>query len=105
MSDILIDEEPGNAEQGRYVARVAGIDAQAELTFKRLGPDLISADHTEAPETLRGTGAAGALVDRLVSDARQRGVKIVPQCPYVRSRFEKNPDWSDVMASDSAGAS
>lgn len=96
MPDITITEE-GDASHGRYVARVAGIDAEAELTFSRRGPDLVSADHTGAPESLRGTGAAAALVDRLVDDARKKGFKVIPHCSYVRARYEKHPEWSDVF--------
>ena len=102
MSDITIHEE-GDASQGRYVARVAGIDAEAELTFSSAGPGLVNADHAGAPASLRGTGAAAALVDRLVDDARQKGFRIVPLCSYVRNRLEKHPEWSDVFAVDLDG--
>lgn len=98
MSNITITEQGGDAERGRYVARVDGIEGEAELTFAKLRPDLVCADHTEAPESLRGTGAAAALVDRLVADARQQGFKIIPRCSYVRARYDKHPDWSDVFA-------
>lgn len=96
MSDVTISKEDGE-RHGRYVARVAGIEAEAELTFTHRGPGLISADHTGAPEALRGTGAASALVDHLIADARASGFRIIPLCPYVRSRYEKHPDWQDVM--------
>lgn len=96
MADITITKEDG-ARHGRYVARVAGIDAEAELTFTHRGAGLISADHTGAPEALRGTGAAAALVDYLIADARENGFRIIPLCPYVRARYEKHPDWHDVM--------
>lgn len=96
MSEITIIREDGE-RHGRYVARVAGIDAEAELTYTHRGPGLISADHTGAPEALRGTGAAAALVDYLIADARASGFRIIPLCPYVRARYEKHPDWRDVM--------
>jgi len=96
MADISIDKED-DGRHGRYVARVAGIDAEAELTFTHRGPGRISADHTGAPEALRGTGAAAALVDRLIADARAEALRIIPLCPYVRARYAKNPDWQDVM--------
>jgi len=96
MPDITITKEDG-PRHGRYVARVAGIDAEAELTFTHRGPGQISADHTGAPEALRGTGAAAALVDYLIADARGSGFRIIPLCPYVRARYEKHPDWQDVM--------
>lgn len=97
MTEIAITREDSDERHGRYVARIEGIDAEAELTFTRRGPDLISADHTGAPEELRGTGAAGALVDRLVGDARAQDFRIIPLCPYVRARYEKHPEWADVF--------
>ncbi|WP_164156822.1 GNAT family N-acetyltransferase [Sandarakinorhabdus rubra] len=96
MSDILITKEDG-PRHGRYVARIAGIAAEAELVFTHRGPGLISADHTGAPDTMRGTGAARALVDALIADARDAPFHIIPLCPYVRAQYERNPDWQDVM--------
>ena len=77
MTAITVTRETQDERHGRYVARVAGIDAEAELTFTRRGPDLLSADHAGAPEELRGTGAAMALVERLLADARAEGFKII----------------------------
>jgi uncharacterized protein len=96
MAEIAIEMED-DGRQGRYVARVAGIDAEAELTFTHRGPGLVSADHTGAPEQLRGTGVAAALVERLIADARARGFRIVPLCAYVRARYVTHPEWRDVM--------
>lgn len=98
MPDLTIIKEETDARHGRYVARMAGIDAEAELTFTRRGPDRISADHTGAPEALRGTGAAGALVEAMVADARKAGFRIVPLCSYVAARYARNPDWADAFA-------
>ena len=97
MTDISITKAD-DGRHGRYAARIAGVDGEAELTFTHRGPGLVSADHTEAPASMRGTGVAGALVDRLIADARQDGFKIIPLCPYVRARYEKHPEWGDVMS-------
>lgn len=96
MIDVTITRED-DGRHGRYVARAAGIDGEAELTFTHRGPGLVSADHTGAPESMRGTGAAAALVDFLIADARNGGFRIIPLCSYVRARYEKHPDWQDVM--------
>ena len=95
-SEITVTLEDGE-RHGRYVGKVAGIDAEGEITFTRRGPSLISADHTGAPDELRGTGLAAAMVDYLVADARARGFKVIPICPYVRARYEKHPKWRDVF--------
>ena len=94
---IAISLENRDELHGRYIARVDGIDGEAELTFTWRGEHLVSADHTFAPESLRGTGAAMALVERLVADARADGFKIIPLCPYIRAKYEAHPNWRDVM--------
>lgn len=96
MADIRIAIED-DGRHGRYIAQIDGIASEAELTFTHRGPDLISADHTGAPDAMRGTGAARALVDYLIADARARGFRIIPLCPYVRAQYEKHPEWQDVM--------
>jgi uncharacterized protein len=87
---------------GRYIARIDGVDGEAELHFTVRGPTLISADHTEAPASMRGTGAAMALVEHMIGDARANGFKIIPICPYVLAQYKKHPEWSDVMTSASS---
>lgn len=97
MAEITVTKEDTGPRSGRYVARVQGIQAEAELTFTRRGEGRISADHTGAPDELRGTGAAGALVRFMVEDARAEGFRIIPLCPYVQAQYARNPDWADVF--------
>lgn len=77
MPDIVVTKE-ARPHGGRYVAKVAGVAAEAELTFTQRAPDLINADHTGAPDSLKGTGAAKALIDFMIADARRNGFKIMP---------------------------
>jgi predicted GNAT family acetyltransferase len=96
MSAIHIDREE-TPIKARYAGTVEGHEGEAELTYSRARDDLVIADHTFAPDSLRGTGVAGALVERLIADARAEGFKIIPLCPYVKSQFEKHPEWADVL--------
>jgi predicted GNAT family acetyltransferase len=96
MADIRIEREL-TPTKGRYVGRIAGVDGEAELTFSRTSPTLIIADHTFAPDSMRGMGAASALVQRLIADARAEGFKIIPLCPYVKAQYQRHPEWADVM--------
>lgn len=93
VSEIRIDRETT-----RYVGRIDGIEGEAELLFTRRSQELVTADHAEAPMTMRGTGAALALVTRMVDDARTEGFKIVPRCSYVSFQFGNHPEWHDVLA-------
>jgi predicted GNAT family acetyltransferase len=83
--------------RGRYVARLDGIDAEAELTFSRASEKLIIADHTGVPDAFRGQGVGRALVMRMVEDARAQGFKIFALCPYVNAERKKHPEWADVF--------
>jgi predicted GNAT family acetyltransferase len=96
MSKPRITREDGPAK-GRYVARVDGVDAEAELTYSRAGPKLIIADHTSAPDVFRGQGIGRLLATRMVEDARKEGVKIFVLCPFVNAERKKHPDWADVF--------
>ena len=104
MNDAIHIEREETGSAGRYVARIDGRDGEAQLIFTRLGPNLISANHTEAPESLRGTGAAHALVERMTADARGSGFRIVPVCPYVLAWSKKHREWSDVFAESTSEA-
>ena len=83
--------------KGRYVATVDGVDAEAELTYTRAGPNLIIADHTGVPDALRGRALGRILAARMVEDARAEGVKIFVLCPFVNAERKKHPDWADVF--------
>jgi predicted GNAT family acetyltransferase len=96
MSDPTITRED-TPSKGRYVARVEGIDAEAELTYSRASPTLIIADHTEVPDAFRGQGMGRRLVSRMVEDARKEGFKIFALCPFVNAERKKHADWADVF--------
>jgi uncharacterized protein len=96
MPDIKIERQDSGTH-GRYVGRILGIDGEAEITFTRRGPNLISADHTGAPDSMKGSGVALALVEFMIADARKGGFKIIPICRYVRAQYRKHPEWQDVM--------
>lgn len=73
-------------------------NAVAEMTFSKAGDSLLIVDHTFVDESLRGQGAGAKLLGRVVQVARERGVNIVPLCPYAKARFDKDPSIRDVLA-------
>lgn len=83
--------------KGRFVARVDGVEGEGELTISTVSDVLVIADHTHVPDALRGMRAASALVEALIADARGKGYRIVPLCPFVRAQSLKHPEWSDVI--------
>ncbi len=97
MSQAITITHSESESRGRYEARVEGKNGSGRLTYSRISSSKIIADHTGVDDSLRGTGVARALVERLVADARSAGIRIVPQCSYVLAQYRRNPDWSDVM--------
>jgi predicted GNAT family acetyltransferase len=84
--------------KGRYGAANAGVASEAELTISKVSPSLIIADHTFVPDELRGRGLAQALAARLIADAREKGQRIVPLCPFVRAYAQKHrEELADVI--------
>ncbi len=97
MSDAaftITEERTGS--KGRYVARAEG-KPDAELTYSVASDTLIIVDHTGVPDEWRGMGVGKALVERVVTDSRERGVKIVPLCPFANAMIQKHPEWQDVL--------
>jgi len=92
---LQIEHEIG-PHGGRYWAAVKG--GEAELTYTGRGGDIIVIDHTFVPPLSRGGSIAQQLVERAVADARKRGAKIVPQCPYVDKLLSRRPDLNAVRA-------
>ena len=97
MNNLITITRSEDGSKGRYQARVEGHDGVGELTFSRMSPTKIIADHTSVDESLRGLGVARALVERLVADARAEDFRIMPLCPFVKAQYQRHPEWSDVM--------
>lgn len=100
MSDLIFTKEDGE-RRGRYVARLPGVDAEAEITFRHHGARAISADHTGVPDAMAGHGVAKALLNYMLEDARASGLRIIPLCPFVRGQLAKHPEWADLFTSGS----
>ncbi|WP_421896914.1 GNAT family N-acetyltransferase [Marinoscillum sp.] len=69
----------------------------AEMTYSWAGNDRIIIDHTEVSDKLRGMGVGLRLVEQAVTFAREKGISIIPLCPFARSVFNKKSDWKDVL--------
>lgn len=97
MSNDITITLSDDGQHGRYEARVDGKTGSGELTFARVAPNRVVANHTGVDDSLRGTGVGQALVEKLVSDARNDGFTIVPTCSFIRALHRRNPEWSDVI--------
>jgi predicted GNAT family acetyltransferase len=83
-----------HTEALRFEWQEAGHVAFADY-FQRDGVWVLP--HVEAPPTLRGTGAAGRLMEAVVAHARAQGLKLRPVCSYAVAWFARHPDAQDVV--------
>ena len=54
-------------------------------------------DHTEVDESYGGQGIARMLVQTVIEQAQQKGVKIIPTCSYVSKWMSKHLEYQNLM--------
>ena len=84
-----------NAALGRFEWREQGGLVVAD--YRRHGEGLVI-PHVEADPRLRGTGAAGRLMQAVADHARAQGLRLTPVCSYAAAWFRRHPDQADVLA-------
>ena len=70
----------------------------AETEYFDSTPGEITVYHTGVNEKLRGQGVGEKLVEAVVLFAREKKLKIVPQCPYTKKIIDRTPEFQDVLA-------
>ena len=53
--------------------------------------------HTEIDPAYRGRDLADHLVRAALDDARDTGMRVVPQCPFVADFIEEHPEYADLV--------
>ena len=89
-------QQTDNTENGMFYVEQSG-EKLAKMYYSWRGTDRIIISHTEVDDRLRGTGAGKQMVTRAVEFAREKGIKIVPLCPFAKSVLEKVEAFRDVL--------
>ena len=87
------DKVTNNTARSRYELVVEG--EVAFIDHVREG-DAVAFIHTEVPEAMAGKGIGSKLVRGALDDACDRGLKVVPRCPFVREYIERHPEYQDM---------
>lgn len=69
----------------------------AEISYVWASSDKIIIDHTEVSEFLKGKGIGKQLVAKTVEFAREKGIKILPLCPFAKSVIYKVKEFNDIL--------
>jgi predicted GNAT family acetyltransferase len=84
-----------NPARSRFELEVDGQLAFAD--YRRRG-DTLMIPHVEAAPPLRGTGAAGRLMEAVMAAARAEGLKITPLCGYASAWIRRHKQHHDLLA-------
>jgi predicted GNAT family acetyltransferase len=83
-------------KKGAFIAIEDGVQA-GEMTYSWAGTDKFIIDHTEVDPSFGGKGVGKLLVMAAVEYAREKGIKILPLCPFAKKVFDKTPEIADVL--------
>ena len=84
-----------NTMASRYEARLDG--ALAGVSEYELTADTIIFLHTVVAEEHEGQGVGTAIARYALDDARARGLRVRPLCPFIRSWMQRHPEYSDLL--------
>lgn len=97
MSD-LDPEITDNRETHRYELVVDGqtsVVQYNEVGGETGGGLLIS--ETMVPVPLEGRGIASRLARHVLTDIRNRGLVVLPTCPFFAGYIQKHREWADIV--------
>ena len=84
-----------NNEAGqRYELEAGGAIAFAAYQMRG---NVVVFTHTEVPKALEGQGIAGKLIKSALADVRERGLRVLPLCPFVAAYIDRHPEEQDLL--------
>jgi uncharacterized protein len=63
----------------------------------RVRPGLIAFVHTEIDKRVQGQGLADQLIRFALEDARERGLAVLPFCPFVKAFIERHREFEPLV--------
>lgn len=74
-----------------------GDEPAARIVYSQAG-DVVTIEHTITEPEFQGQGLAGELTAHVLKSLRERGLRLVPRCPYTKRYLEKHPEDADLVA-------
>lgn len=82
----------------RFVVHLPGGDAVLAYRDTAAGP--MDIRKVYVPESARGQGVGGALVEAALVHARAAGRRVIPTCWYVDTWVDQHPEFREVLVAD-----
>lgn len=92
-----------NPSASRYELHLGGELAGFVEYRLRQHDTVISLMHTQVEPAFQGNGLATHLARFSLDDARERGLAVLPFCPYIATWIKKHPDYTDLVPGERRG--
>jgi uncharacterized protein len=92
---IVVADAP---ERRRFEVSVDG-ELAGFLVYREKG-GLLALIHTEVDERFEGRGLGGRLARFALDQARERGVAVLPFCPFVDAWMQRHPEYTDIVPAE-----
>jgi uncharacterized protein len=83
-----------NPAELRYELYADDGELAGEILYRRL-PGALALVHTEVDPKRQGLGSE--LVKGALDDMRERGLNVVPVCPFVIAYIRRHPEYADLV--------
>ena len=90
-SELTVRDNP---EKHRFEIDLGDSTAVAEYIVT---PTKIIFSHTEVPPQHEGKGIGSTLIRAALDNARTRGLKVIPTCPFFASYMKRHPETHDLL--------
>ena len=89
-----MDQVKNNEETKRFELVEDGHTAYADY---RVEENVFFIDYVFAPPELRGTGAAGKLMQGMMEQIKPKGYKVEPVCGYAAKWLQRSKEYSELV--------
>jgi len=96
MSDVIVRDDP---ERNRWEAVLddrPGAPVAGYAAYRREA-GRITFTHTVVEPEHEGAGVGSALARAALDGARDAGLRVVPQCPFIAAWIRRHPDYADLV--------
>src|SRR3546814_3801287 len=87
--DVTVSDNPAKS---RYEALVDG--EVAGFVEYRIDGDAIDMHHTEVSDAYEGKGVGSRLAKGALDAVRERGLSVIPTCPFIKRYIERHEDYA-----------
>jgi hypothetical protein len=91
MANEVVNDKSGS----RLVLEIEGDEVYLLYDEKE---DLLDLYSTYTPPNLRGKGLAAKVVKAALEYAKEKKLKVIPSCWYVRKFIEENPEYQNLVS-------